>query len=280
MANLQVYAQEEEVQEKKKERPARKAFQSAVLIDNQTDVINQSKTLEWNIQHRFGGIKNGASDLWGIFAPANTRLGFNYSLFDRLRVGFGLTKINVPNPYVDLNLKYKILQQTRSNSMPINLTYFGNTAIDTQNESNFDEGVHRLSYFHELIFSRRFGSKFSALVAGQFAHMNAVDTLYENDVYGVRFAAKYRITSQTSIMLEWTEPFVSHPVNDEVHGDLKKNAGPDRNIGIALEVATSSHAFQIFISYYRDLLPQYNLVYNTNEPGFQIGFNITRLWNF
>ena len=60
-----VLAQDEE--EKEKPRPERKAFESAVLLDNQTDVINGSKTLEWNIQHRFGTVRNGSSDLWGVF---------------------------------------------------------------------------------------------------------------------------------------------------------------------------------------------------------------------
>ena len=54
-----VHAQDEE--ETKRSKPERKAFESAVLIDNQSDVVNSSKTLEWNIQHRFGTIENGSS---------------------------------------------------------------------------------------------------------------------------------------------------------------------------------------------------------------------------
>jgi hypothetical protein len=49
-----VNAEAQDEEEKEKPRPQRKAFESAVLIDNQSDVVNASNTLEWNIQHRFG----------------------------------------------------------------------------------------------------------------------------------------------------------------------------------------------------------------------------------
>jgi hypothetical protein len=288
---IHAIAQDEEKEEKKKPRPARKTFASAVLIDNQSDVINSRNTFEWNIQHRFGSVDKGSSNLWGIFAPANTRLGFNFVPVDRLRIGFGLSKINISNPFIDFNIKYKILQQTRKNEMPVNLVYFGNMAIDTQKPEKFEKGSHRLSYFHELIVSRRFSSKFSAQVAGMVSHFNSVDTLYDNDVFGVSLAAAYKVSSTSSIQIEWTEPLVQHRINNSEHGDFTKEAGPKRNIALSFETATSSHAFQIFISTYRDLLPQYNLAYNTNKfviedsegnnkLGFMIGFNITRLWNF
>ena len=104
--------QNEEVVEKEKPVPQRKAFESAVLIDNQSDVVNTPQTLEWNIQHRFSPVNNGSKDMWGIFGAANLRLGFTYTPIDRLAVGFGLSKIgNIlgTNPYIDLDVKYKIL---------------------------------------------------------------------------------------------------------------------------------------------------------------------------
>lgn len=282
-----VQAQDDE--EKEKPRPQRKAFESSVLIDNQSDVVNSSKTLEWNIQHRFGTVENGSKDLWGMFASSNIRLGFSYTPVERLAVGFGLSKIAVTNPYIDLSVKYKILQQTRKNEMPINLTFFGNTAIDTRNESNFDEGVHRLSYFGELIVSRRITKKLSVQGTVMMSHFNAVDTLFSNDVFGIGLGARFKVSSQGSILFEWTEPINNHDVNGLVHGNIQKFAGPYRNIAIAYEIATSAHAFQITFGVYRGLLQQYNLTYNNNPSAqdyrnydfqYSIGFNITRLWGF
>lgn len=291
-----VQAQDEE--EKEKPRPQRKAFESAVLIDNQSDVVNASKTLEWNIQHRFGTVENGATDLWGIFAASNIRLGFSYTPIEKLAVGFGLSKIGNrlgTNPFVDLDVKYKILTQTRGNEMPVNLTFYGNMGIDTRDGSNFDEGVHRLSYFAQLILSRRISKKFSVQGTAMMSHFNAVDSLYSNDIFGIGLAARYKVSSQGSILFEWTEPLNKHDINSSQHGDLMRRAGPFRNIAIAYEIATSAHAFQITFGIYRDLAQQYNLAYNDTYTAqdlfnsnnndwykfqYAVGFNMTRLWGF
>ncbi len=267
-------------------RPERKAFESPVLLENETDVINTPNTLQWNIQHRFGTVNNGSSDLYGLFAASNIRLDFSYSLKERLAVGFGLSKIAVTNPYWDIHVKYKILQQMREGWPWVNLTYYGNMAGNTQSRDMFKQAHHRLSYFHELIASRRFSYRFSAQVSLQYSHFNIVDTLYENDMFGISVGAKYRVSPQTSIIVEWTEPTLEH---DHAYAteEYFRETGPNRNIALGIEVATSAHAFQVFISTYRSILHQHNLHYNTNQfidddgnLGFLLGFNMTRLWNF
>jgi hypothetical protein len=304
LLNAGVQAQDEEEQaqneeeQKEKPRPERKAFESAVLIDNQSDVVNSAQTLEWNIQHRFGTVQNGSKDLYGMFAASNIRLGFSYTVIERLGVGFGLSKIGNrtgTNPFIDLNVKYKILEQTRGNEMPINLTAYGNMGIDTRNESNFDEAVHRISYFGQLIASRRISKKLSVQGTAMMSHFNAVDSLYNNDIFGIGFGARYKVSSQGAILLDWTEPLTQHDINSTVHGSMTKKAGPYRNIAIAYEIATSAHAFQITFGIYRDLAQQYNLHYNSTYTAqdlfnankndwykfqYAIGFNMTRLWGF
>ena len=123
------------------------------------------------------------------------------------------------------------------------------------------------------------------------SHFNAVDTLYSNDVFGIGLGARYKVSSQGSILFEWTEPLTKHDINDLVHGDLQRHAGPYRNIAIAYEIATSAHAFQITFGLYRDLAQQYNLHYNSARTAqdlfggkydfqYAVGFNMTRLWGF
>ncbi len=295
-------AQAQDEEEKEKPRPQRKAFESAVLIDNQSDVVNSSKTLEWNIQHRFGTVENGAKDLYGIFAASNIRLGFTYTPIEKLAVGFGITKMGNrtgTNPFVDLDVKYKILTQTRENEMPVNLTFYGNMGIDTRDKSKFDESMHRLSYFGQLILSRRVSKKFSIQGTAMMSHFNAVDTLYSHDIFGIGLGLRYKVSSQGSILFEWTEPLTQHDVNDQIHPSsnpsIRKDAGPYRNIAIAYEIATSAHAFQITFGIYRDLAQQYNLAYNSTRTAqdlfnandndwykfqYAVGFNMTRLWGF
>ncbi len=281
---------QDQTQQNDSKEPARNDFSSPLLINNQSDVVNIPKTLEWDIQHRFGTVQNGASDLFGIFAPSNIRLGFSYTPIKNLAVGIGISKIVISNPYVDYNIKYKKFQQTKSNSMPVNITYYGDMAQDTRGGGNFVKYAHRFSFFHELIISRRFSPMFSAQVAGMISHFNAVDTLYSNDIFGASVGANIKISAVSSVQLEWTQPITQHAVDENSDPNYKKDAGPKPNFALGYQVMTSGHAFQNFFSTYRDILPQNNLSYNTNtlstdvngksKLGFLIGFNLTRLWNF
>ena len=99
-------------QEASKDLPVDAPFETAILIDNQTVATPYKGGLEFNIHHRFGIVKNGITDIFGIYAPSNIRLGFNYGLTDKLMLGIGLTKD--PKNLIDIQWKYAILQQTQS----------------------------------------------------------------------------------------------------------------------------------------------------------------------
>ncbi len=124
------YAQEEQEEKKVKDRPVREPFGSGYLIDNQTCQMAPKKTLEMVIQHRFGTMQNGTSDFFGIYATANTRMGFNYSIRDNLLVGYGLTRTNM---YSDFSVKWNVLSQTRKDQIPIFVTLYGDMGIDGRN---------------------------------------------------------------------------------------------------------------------------------------------------
>src|SRR5262245_41834443 len=107
-----------------KPKPVKNTFQSIWIIDNQTVLVPQKKTLEMDIQHRFGVVNNGYEDFWGLFAPSNIRLGASYAPINKLNVGFGFTKTTatvIPNqqpssvsgPLWDGSLKYSIITQTK-----------------------------------------------------------------------------------------------------------------------------------------------------------------------
>ncbi len=271
IGSYQVIAQEEEGDK----RPVRSPFESAVLIDNQTVIVPAAKTLEFDMIHRFGTFENGITDLYGIYAPgSNIRLGFTYTVIDNLALGVGFTKLN---KFVDFSLKYSILKQTRDWSMPISLTYYGNMAIDGQDEELFQDSenvfVHRMSYFNQIIVATRFNSKLTLQAGPNFSYFNNVEFGMNNYIIGVSAGGRYKIGSQTSIIFDYNQQITDH---DEVV-DVKPS------IGLGIEISTSTHAFQVFASTFKSILPQHNMVFNENEldkNGILIGFNITRLWNF
>lgn len=268
---LPVFGQDEEAAKTPTKEYARPAFESALLGEMQSVVVQTPKTLEWDFQHRFGPVNNGIKDFYGIYAPgANIRMGLTYTPIDRLAVGIGLTRTNMA---LDVNAKYAIFRQTKDNKMPVSISYFGNVLANTQ-AGTYKEELHRLSFYNELIIAKRFNSKISVQISPSFTHYNAVDTLYKNDMFAVGVGARYKFSAQSSIMINYVQPLMSHK-------DSKLNPVP--GIAVIWEIATSAHAFQIFFSNYQGILPQQNIMYNQlkwGESQFLMGFNITRLWNF
>ncbi|NPD45621.1 DUF5777 family beta-barrel protein [Lentimicrobium sp. S6] len=280
------FAQDTET-EKPKDRPIRAPFESGILIDNQTTVVPSKKTLEMHIQHRFGLIKSsGASDLWGIYAPsANTRMGLNYSITDDIMLGYGITRKNM---YNEFQAKWTFLKQTRKNTIPITLTVYGNMAINGQSDDVFGDDyafADRMSYFGQFIAGRKFNEWFSLELNASFTHFNSVIsteaniTGYEHDVIGLGGHMRFKFSPQSSILIMYTTPLNIQSMHENTN---VMNAWKS-NFGIAYEVATSTHAFQIFISTADGIVPQDIYMYNEadlSETEFRFGFNITRLWNF
>lgn len=254
----------------KVERPT---FDSSYIIDNPTDVIYQKKTLEFMINHRMGLVNGGTNDLIGIFGPANIRLALTYSPHDRLQIGFGTEKVN---KYQDFNWRVALLRQTRSGSMPVNISYYGNFVIDARTRENFVLDQHRYSYFNQLIISRRFSRLFSLQLAPSISHYNVVPEGMRNDVVGIALGGRYKISAQTSILLDYSQPLANN---------WDSSFDPEPGFSLGVEFATSGHAFQVFISNLNGLIPQDNYMFNQQpfkpfDGEFLIGFNITRKYNF
>jgi hypothetical protein len=260
-------------------KPERTPYASGYLIDNQTNVMPPAKSLEMVIQHRFGTMENGISDLWGIFGAANTRLGLNYSITDWLQVGVGTAKVN---KLQDIGLKINLLQQSRDKKVPLTVTYYGNLAIDARDEKNF--GINysfndRLTYFNEILVTRKFCDWFTMTVGGSFTHFNMVDSLMEHDKIALHFLGRFKVTEQSSVIFNYDLPLKLGSIAEWDHF----TDPPKQNMGIGWEIATLTHAFQVFVGTSTFMVPQYNVMMNQNDwtkGDIFIGFNITRMWNF
>jgi hypothetical protein len=260
------------------DKPERPAFESSTLINNPTNVLFNKNTLEVMMQHRFGTINGGTNDLAGIYGPANIRIGFSYAIHDRLTIGYGTTKLK---SYQDFNWKVGILSQTRSNRIPVSISYYGNYTVDARakGKGRFPTKQARYSYFNQLIIAHRFGPKLSLQVAPSVSHYNLVENRMPNDVVALALGGRYKISDQTSILVDYSHPFIHHL------NDVEFDIDPEPGLSLGLEFSTSAHAFQLFITNYNGIVPQENYMFNQKDffkggTDFLIGFNITRNYNF
>ena len=276
------------------DKPERPAFESNFLIDNPTDKLYLKNTLEVVFQHRFGTLGGGNNDLLGIWAPANIRIGASYTLLDWLQLGYGITKFE---RLQDFNWKVRLLQQTRSDAVPVNVSYYGNVAVNMRPKENFALRQDRYSFFHQVIVSRRFNPNFSMQMAPSISHYNLVPEGMPNDIFAISFGARHKISPQTAITMEYSLPITSFEENPNATNptDFSKGAvQPVPGFSLGMEFVTSSHAFQIYLSTYNGIVPQVNYFKNQNnflEPfrfdggnsgwdNILIGFTITRIYNF
>ena len=168
------------------------------------------------------------------------------------------------------------------------ITYNQATALKGANETDlnnlFDETFkrsYRFSYYAEVMFARRFCSRFAAQLGISWAHFNLVDQaeMQNNHVNGmlndnlsISGLGRIKVSPQSSILLSYSQPVWTYT-----------NTAPWPNIGIGWEVSTSTHAFQMYLTAANGLVPQQVMMYNYNNPynGYiLLGFNITRLWTF
>lgn len=313
------YAQDMKAVEKEQKAPAKpvkNTFSSIWLIDNQTVMVPVKKTFEMDIQHRFGTVTKGYSDLWGLFANSNIRIGFSYVPINKLNIGLGFTKntagisaglppSTITGPLWDGSVKYSIITQTKGR-YPVSVTYYANVAINTKKDE--DHTVYgeiypsvnfaRFTYFHQLLIARKITDKLSVQIAPSVSHHNVVNGYFvklndstlkikpdmKYDHFAVAISARYKLTNVTSFMINYDQPITVHTSNN-----------PNPNLSFGLEFNTSNHSFQLFATNYYYLVPQINNLYNSNSPfkytdaasntpkkggQFLIGFNITRLWNY
>jgi hypothetical protein len=278
--SLTLFAQDEQTTETTTDtRPVRNTFESIWLIDNQTVEVPIKGTFEMDVLHRFGTADKGYDDFWGIFAPSNIRMGFNFVPIEKLQVGFGVTKSN--HTY-DFNAKYAIFRQARSGGFPLSITYFVNAALDARKKENFLNGTDRFSYFHQLMIARKITDRFSLQVAPSLSHFNVVEGyvnqdleikgVMKNDHIAIAVCGRYKVGDAFALIANYDQPITEHLQNN-----------PHPNISFGVELTSSSHAFQVFVGNFYSITPQRNNVFNRNDFGegnILIGFNITRLWNF
>jgi hypothetical protein len=263
-------------------KPLEKApFESGYFIDDQTVALPPAHSLQFILQHRFGTIQNGWTDLAGIWGASNIRFGLDFTITKNLLVGIGTTKNKTMQ---DIQLKYTFLRQQKG-GIPLTMAVYGDMAINCLNKSTFGldfKARDRFSYFAELMVARRFGKMFSLQVGIGWVHQNLVDTVVSsrdwhvnkmyNDNLQISGIGRLKVSPQTSIIATYSQSVFTYV-----------NCKPWPNAGLGVEISTSTHAFQIFISAAQGILPSEVAFYNENNPYngmLLLGFNLTRLWTF
>lgn len=258
--------------------PVIATFKGTRLINQHTIEIGGKRSLDFRIAHRFGPFNSGAYDFWGLDGGASIRLSLEYSYDGRLQVGIG--RSNIEKTY-DGFLKYRLFQQTTSNSMPVSVTLFsGMYYTNLQGPSTIISGVDkygklssRFSFAQQILIARKFSERLSLQISPSMVHYNLVDNINDkNDTYAIGFLGRYKFTKRMALTVEYMARL----------NDFSSTTDYYNSFGLGLDIETGGHVFQIHLINSIGLTENQFIPKTTDQwadGGMRLGFNISRMFS-
>ena len=259
-------------------------FKSIKIINAQTIETIKAKTMIFRITHRFGNIGSnsagGVHTFYGFDNASDIRFSLDYGITDKLLVGIGRSKFK---EHLDGSIKYKILEQTTDNKVPLTVALYSNVAFtpmvaasDSTAETSFRKNTHRLSYIIQAIIARKFSSSVSLEILPTYLHRNYVAYFDENDLFSLGFAGRVKISKRTAIVADY---FYTFSKNRKPPAETTYYAP----FGIGIEIETGGHVFHINLTNSAGIIEN-DYIPNTTDSwgkgGFKFGFNIARVFYF
>jgi hypothetical protein len=254
--------------------PVDAAFKATRLVLLPTTKNYDAGTLNFSIMHSFDEVRTGGDDLWGLDGSANIRFGLDYGISDRLSVGFGRSRIG---KFYDLRAKYVAVEQTTSDKIPVTVALQSTMAATTipMAFSGAYNNVHRLSYSHLLLVSRKISEQITIQLSPMLVHFNRVSPGSPNTLGAVALSGRAKITKRTALIGEYI-PVLT-----------KKFQGTRNAFSLGAEFETGGHVFQLFFTNSSGLIEPQAIAatnagfFKTNLFGqFRFGFNVHRIFWF
>lgn len=246
-------------------------FKSTRLIVGQSIENVGVGVLDFRISHRFNSIDKGLKDMFGLDG-ATIRLGLDYGVTKRLTVGLGRSSYEKE---IDGYVKYKVLQQTTDNTMPLTLSYVGNVMVQTM-DANIPAGYdyyfsNRLCYSNQLLIARKFNKSFSVQLMPTHIHYNLVDKASEkNDVFALGIGNRLKLSNRVSLNIEYYYVL-----------DNTKLQGTNNALSIGFDIETGGHVFQLHFTNATGMTDRTFIGKTTGQwtnNGIRFGFNISRVF--
>ncbi|MCC6371251.1 MAG: hypothetical protein IT236_09625 [Bacteroidia bacterium] len=260
-------------------------FKTTRLINLNTIEQVKRGELDFRISHRFddiAGAAGGIKTLYGFDNVTDIRIAFDYGVTDRWTLGFARSKgAYLRRQILDFNSKIKLTQQKAGKGMPVSMSLYLASELSTMTSSSDTmstiyfgkKASHRLNYVSQLLIARKFGSRFSAILAPTLVHRNLVHYTENNTSFSIAAGIRYKFTKRLGIILDYYYNFD----NTKTTGN-----GYYTPLGIGLELETGGHVFHFLFSNNKSLLESQFLTENKDnwlKGQFRFGFNISRVFN-
>ncbi|WP_160716215.1 DUF5777 family beta-barrel protein [Chitinophaga solisilvae] len=223
-----------------------------IILGQSTEMLRKHE-LDFRIDHRFGdaaGEFGGPKTFFGTDNSTDIRIAFEYGITDQLMVGLGRSKGGgVQQQLIDALVKYRLLQQTTDNYIPVSLAVLGNATIscmtsadDEHEPTYFGTTADRLSYVAQAIVSRKFGDRLSLTLSPTYVHRNRVGYQDMNNMFALGASGRLKISKRVGFVMEYYFPFRSQESKDYFKSQGITFYNP---LGAGIEIETGGHVFRI-----------------------------------
>lgn len=246
------------------------AFKSSRVINGHSIEMLGEGVLDFRILHRFGIVKNGLKDLFGL-DQASMRMGFDYGITKDLTIGIGRSTFNKE---LDGFVKYRpIQQQTGIKVIPVSVVAVVGSTLQTADFTNeiFNSFENRMGYYSQIIVGRKFSEKISLQIAPTYVHRNLVETRDDNNsLVAMGMGGRLKISKRTALVID------AHPILFGARSGYNRMP-----LSIGVDIETGGHVFQLHFSNSRGMNEKAFIaetLQRWDKSEFQFGFNLSRVF--
>ncbi|NLU93727.1 DUF5777 family beta-barrel protein [Chitinophaga sp. Ak27] len=265
----------------------RDTYKSTRIIQGQSTETLRKHELDFRVAHRFGdagGEFGGTKTFFGTDNSTDIRIAFEYGISDNLMVGISRSKGagNLRQLYEGL-VKYRFLQQTTDNYVPVSVAVFGNmvisgmpSATDKTAPDYFGTTADRMTYVAQALVSRKFAERLSLTLMPTYVHRNRVSYMDMNNMFALGAAGRLKLSKRLGLLAEYYYPFRTTESKDYFKSLGTKFYNP---LGVGLEIETGGHVFSITFTNSTAILENQFIPETTTswlQGQFRWGFNISR----
>ncbi len=246
-------------------------FKGLKIVNFESTKLVNRQQFYFIISHRFGSVKNGIKDLFGL-DQASTRIQSVYGITDGINVGFSRSKFQ--RTY-DLALKYRLFRQQK-NGFPFTIVGYNLLTVNTSLDKDLLPKLKfedRLGYVAQILISRKFTKSFSLELMPTYFHDNYVaNDRQDNSQLVMGIGGRLKITKRFSVNVDYG-----------YHFNRASNSVYTNPLSVGVDIETGGHVFQLHFTNAQGMYENAFLGQASGDwkdGNFFFGFNLSRVFAF
>jgi len=241
-------------------------FKGLQIVTLQTTKMPAAKEFYFLVSHRFGTVKNGIDEFFGLDG-ATTKLGGVYGVTNWLSVS--ASRHTMLKTY-ETSAKVRLARQDAN--FPVDIAVYETIDINSQLEKEQYPKItfgDRLAFVNQLLISRKFSERFSVELVPSYIHRNLYNPALENDKqFSIGTGGRMKLTKRLSLNVEYVYN-IDRP-------DFYVNP-----LSVGLDIETGGHIFQLIFTNSQSMTESgyiTNAAGNWGKGDFFFGFNLYRVF--